>query len=615
MPAQHAGFAAAVAIGERALNTLAKVLYFTPGFSRKLTLSMPGDPGEPNVTFAPFFLAPPRFVFLSANQGKIVLVFAGHAAVTVGDKSCDCDVEMHVALPSSLHFHHAKLTIKLDALGLSLDFGTVRPLSPSSFSSGAQAYLDSSSFRRKVGFLLAFGLLAKGDILPPFDVSFLGAVATDASTTATLVVVDGALVVGLDIASGGVTTAGVAGQLSNFLGDHDIAMWTNPLAAPLAFASMRSTLETEVQKEKATLQSYSLLVEEGGFRVNGTAGNASGTVSFSFLAVPVLEKSGDPLRDRLSVRLTDPNVTTQPAWWVGGLGIISAGIAIAIVEFSADVVRRNLANQIRLNPGPDVAPLTIHFTLPNVKEPEVTLRIVAFACHVDGVFVGLRVEVPFRRAKVVGPAAIAADDVPALATSPLVYRADLGFDAVDDDPSLRARWTVRVPRSTASLLVQDSLVASGGDLLRLDGANVDLLSSLAFDVACRLYRARGATAEELLDQALTLSVQERLDRTHPFVRWTHQALVPVVRREQDGSKTILGAEVKTRKSKLHRTAIPGRCRMVSHYSQEWIDLHVGPTIQYLDALPFLRADLIAHRRELCDYCFFGGPTKTVPLIP
>src|SRR5262249_16941491 len=65
-------------------------------------------------------------------------------------------------------------------------------------------------------------------------------------------------------------------------------------------------------------------------------------------------------------------------------------------------------------------------------------------------------------------------------------------------------------------------------------------------------------------------VRDRLDRSLPYVRWTHQALIPVVRREADGSKTILGEVVKTRTPKIHRTAIPGRCRMAAHYSQSWI---------------------------------------------
>lgn len=36
---------------------------------------------------------------------------------------------------------------------------------------------------------------------------------------------------------------------------------------------------------------------------------------------------------------------------------------------------------------------------------------------------------------------------------------------------------------------------------------------------------------------------------------------------------------------------------------------------YLDRLPFPLTEINEHRRGvLCDYCFYGGPTRTVPLI-
>jgi hypothetical protein len=36
--------------------------------------------------------------------------------------------------------------------------------------------------------------------------------------------------------------------------------------------------------------------------------------------------------------------------------------------------------------------------------------------------------------------------------------------------------------------------------------------------------------------------------------------------------------------------------------------------EYLDELPFPRDEIMLKREQLCDYCFFGGPTGTVPLI-
>jgi hypothetical protein len=46
------------------------------------------------------------------------------------------------------------------------------------------------------------------------------------------------------------------------------------------------------------------------------------------------------------------------------------------------------------------------------------------------------------------------------------------------------------------------------------------------------------------------------------------------------------------------------------------DLRAGRPSQpaeYLDELPFPRSELPARRRMVCDYCFFGGPSRNVPL--
>jgi len=62
-----------------------------------------------------------------------------------------------------------------------------------------------------------------------------------------------------------------------------------------------------------------------------------------------------------------------------------------------------------------------------------------------------------------------------------------------------------------------------------------------------------------------------------------------------------------KQSAIHRTAVPGRCSMLMRaaYKAKFL---------YLDELPFPVAELNNHRDELCEYCFFGGPDKTVPLI-
>jgi len=609
MADRHAGFATAVAIGQRTLDTLARLIYSTSSFDHWLTGSAPGDK---------IFLDAPRFELKTANQGRIGLKLTGRGPVTVGTERRDCELELLILLTPRPKLINARLGLRLDGLTATVATLSVRPFAGSSFSAATQTYLDSAMFKGLIEFGIQVELSKRGSLLPPFDVSFLGAVATDPSTTASLAVVDGALVVGLDITAGGVQTMGDTTLLTNFLGDRDIGMWTNPAVVETAFGSMRAALATKVAKEGATIRSFSLVVEEGGFRVNVEAANNVQGINVSVLASPRIDKGGNPARDRLWFALSEEQVSSYSAWWILLFDVLSLGIVAGIVEFMVAVVRNNVVNDIKVHPSEDVSPLTLRFTLPGVTEPAVMLRIVAFECHDEGVFAGLRLNVDFPAAKIIGPTAVAADEVPALAAKPLVYRVDLGFDALPDDPTLRARWIVRIPGSSTSLLVQDEKVATGGGLLNITGVNVPLLTSSDFLVECRLYRVSGAHVEELFDRSIALSVQDRLDRTHPYVRWTHRALVPVVRVEADGSKSILGEAIKTRASRLHRTAVPGRCRMASRYSQSWMgsgDGVPGPTLEYLDALPFARADLVARRAQVCDYCFFGGPTRSVPLIP
>jgi hypothetical protein len=139
-----------------------------------------------------------------------------------------------------------------------------------------------------------------------------------------------------------------------------------------------------------------------------------------------------------------------------------------------------------------------------------------------------------------------------------------------------------------------------------------------FNIACRVYRPLGEDVEELFNASMELRVADNLDRTHPYVRWRHTAMVPSVVVEEDGSLTTLGFGPVDRVSDIHRTAVPGRCLFAAQYSSKVARRPEpgsdGPVLEYLDDLPFPRAELARNRALVCDYCFFGGPTRTRPLI-
>jgi hypothetical protein len=56
-----------------------------------------------------------------------------------------------------------------------------------------------------------------------------------------------------------------------------------------------------------------------------------------------------------------------------------------------------------------------------------------------------------------------------------------------------------------------------------------------------------------------------------------------------------------------------RCRAVRRRVEQWANGPSGIAVTYSDELPFDWADLPAHRAEVCDYCFFWGPTRSRPL--
>ena len=101
---------------------------------------------------------------------------------------------------------------------------------------------------------------------------------------------------------------------------------------------------------------------------------------------------------------------------------------------------------------------------------------------------------------------------------------------------------------------------------------------------------------------------DRLDRSHPYVRWSHKVKAPrrMTRTRHGQPHTFyVGSFNQERISKIHRTDLAGRCRMADRFSTD-----KSTRLEYLDDLPVPRDEILAHRELFCDYCFFGGPDKS-----
>jgi len=168
------------------------------------------------------------------------------------------------------------------------------------------------------------------------------------------------------------------------------------------------------------------------------------------------------------------------------------------------------------------------------------------------------------------------------------------------DLSVRVSWEIR-RADTGEIVVQQDMPYSSRSLVVLGGGGpsprrvvIDRTSPALmpvdeFRVVVRVYRPLSGRVKEFGSSRFTVSVMDRFDRHHPYVHWNGWAAgVP-------------------KESALHRTAVPGRCSMLMRAATR-------AKFLYLDELPFPLGDINAHREELCEYCFFGGPDKFVPLI-
>jgi hypothetical protein len=188
------------------------------------------------------------------------------------------------------------------------------------------------------------------------------------------------------------------------------------------------------------------------------------------------------------------------------------------------------------------------------------------------------------------------------------------------DPTWRIAWTVTRTDTNTMFVNTDQFASAPGALqVEIFHAAAFLMPVDTFMVTCRLYRNLGYTVQEAFSESFYVDIDDYLDRHHPYVHWN-----TVVYFQAPGQPP--GTYwTRRRQSRIHRTAVPGRCEIMR--TQPWrnpveksknglpLRLAGGKSrgFIYLDDLPFPFSELNARRRGvLCDYCFFGGPTRTVP---
>lgn len=177
------------------------------------------------------------------------------------------------------------------------------------------------------------------------------------------------------------------------------------------------------------------------------------------------------------------------------------------------------------------------------------------------------------------------------------------------DPSIYTDWMVTRTDTGAvigSLTGTQQWAAAGGVAsVSIDHASPDLDPIPGFHVQCRFYRRLGYRIDEVFKGEQIVLIDDIFDRSHAYVHWSH-----VVHFPDPASKPghVLRSWSRSRNSTIHRTEVAVRClemRRRTVYSSAGYD--------YLDNLPG-DVDTLRQAHQICDYCFFGGPTKTT-LLP
>src|SRR5262249_37806768 len=118
------------------------------------------------------------------------------------------------------------------------------------FSPDANDYLRSTKFRERLQKNFALAIQTGRVNLPKIDITFLGPVLEAVNNlTAQSRVVDRAVLIGLDVASDDVTTAGSVSLLADFARVNDIAAVTNRVAVPILLGKVKPLSRSQSRKQ------------------------------------------------------------------------------------------------------------------------------------------------------------------------------------------------------------------------------------------------------------------------------------------------------------------------------------------------------------------------------
>jgi hypothetical protein len=623
----HAGFAVVIEIGGRSLQRMLRALYadglITHRFPVSLSLPVPG--GGTVTIDGTLFLDVPQLTLAGSDAdrmhidlrcwGTLTARNASGASAT-GSVMMTASVLVSPAVTLTPDDAGPTLSFGLDASGAAFSAGPTLTVIGGSLGPAVDAFLSDPAVVSALQDLFLTQLAATPRA--PIPLSFLGDLVLAPVKTVSIRVLDDVLAIAIDvtwdvIVAGLVpvypapvhNTAGDRAALADFRDGQDMAYVVNPSQVPIVFAAVTSTLRDQLPSD-VTIDTFTLTVTDGALHVTGTAHAAEGSADFSFDVVPHLsQEEFQTWKEKLTFTLEHVDVDVHPAGWITAIqvffGILTLGVLALGIDRIIDALRGNLVHQLA-GQSPTAGDRNQQFFLGD-GGPLVDLRIQTFRIERDGILSTLRVRPRLGKPRITGTSRIFTDGTAVRAQ--VHYAITVPADLLISDPLLRVAWQLRRLDSNITVDSVDAQIATAKSY-RADVTLAGATDPPPMSLTCRLYRTLGSATENRFNQTVTLRATDPIDRRHPFVHWHAVVPLPSFVPGPDGALHKNGIPSVERTSKIHRTDLPWRCLFADQFSPD-----VTPV--YLDQLPFPVTDLAGQRHRVCDYCFFGGPDKSVPL--
>lgn len=618
-----AGFAVALTFRERLLNNALLELY-AGDFPRNQNIDLAGVHALEHVTIVAFVAAPQINCKDNDTMTLTIQMWGSLSLITPTiQETRSVIANLTITFVPEFRITNDKLIIQFgditqDVNVTGWDFTVIGP----AFSPAADAFLHSGTFlnllqtyvrdfANQVDFaMLGIDLSFLGDTILPI---LRGAIQSR--------IVGGALILGIDIVKGELMTSGDVTKLHDFARNYDIAAAVNEQVVPILLDEVIQEVKDQVSQAGATLENPEISAQLDAFHFKGSASNYKGTANISFNLVPTLfaYRPGGLIRylpkdviikqrvwPALGFTPADVQVDEDPALWIDVLTVLTGEIdwrlplaIFAFLSFLTQMDAAEKAEQIANTKENKSVPRVQHFKSILPGGPPVRVEIADFEIDTPGVYIGITFQPQPKPGKLIGVTSIPSN----YCSESLTYSVRLPYGVMSDDPKLRIRWTV-YDASGAILLNQDD-IAAGRDKLTMIPEQIGP-GSPQLGVTVRVYRAIGAQITDFFNDSLVLDIRGPL-APGAYVRWYYDTKNPQVQFDDKNQVwTYSGNLLVKRHSNWHRTDCP--C------ANEGKTSRFAYLVEKVDALPFALKDIALHRSELCDYCFYGGPSGERPSL-